>query len=80
MLLLAAALCAIWFFMPEWQFLILWLSYIVGAIASILVREAITPSIHTKQVRLTAVSSLLLLLSLTLVYVTRAAHVKALGF
>ncbi len=63
MLLLALAFCGAWFFMQNELYLVLCLSYIVGAIASILVREAITPSAHTRQIRLTALLSLGLLMA-----------------
>ena len=59
MLLLAIALLAIWQLTPSWPYIALSLSYIVGASASILVREAIAPS---PQMRVTQVTAMLLLL------------------
>ncbi len=80
MLVLAAMFCAVWFVSPQWYYLVLVLSYITGAIASILVRESIAPSSHTQQVRLTAVLSFVLFLSLTSLYVAKTTHVtKSLG-
>lgn len=59
MLLLAIALLGIWQISPQWQYLTLALSYIVGASISILVREAIAPS---HQPHATQVTALLLLI------------------
>ncbi|UBF26600.1 hypothetical protein K9N68_00880 [Kovacikia minuta CCNUW1] len=74
MLGLASVLCATWFVSQQWQFLLLCLNYIIGAIASILVREFITPSAHTQPIRLTAIFSLVLLLTLTHFYFTKVLH------
>lgn len=74
MLLLAMVLCIVWFVLLQWQYLVLCLSYIVGAIASILVREFIAPSTNTRLIRLTAVSSLVLLGSVVALYVTQTNH------
>jgi multisubunit Na+/H+ antiporter MnhE subunit len=59
MLLLAIALLGIWQITPNWPYLALSLSYIVGASVSILVREAIVPS---PQIRATQVTAVLLLI------------------
>ncbi len=77
MLVLAVILCAAWFVLQSWQLLFLWLSCIIGAIASILVREFMAPSPQTRQIRLAAIFSLALLLSLTSFYFDRAFHVHS---
>ena len=59
MLLLAMIVLAIWGITHELPYMILCLSYAIGAAISILVREAIAPS---PQTRLTRISALLLLL------------------
>jgi len=74
MLLLALLLCGVWFWLQSWQYLVLCLSYIVGAIASILVREFVAPSAQTHQIRLIAWSSLLLLLLVVGFYVVKTVH------
>ncbi|MGA7933143.1 MAG: hypothetical protein WCA35_06320 [Kovacikia sp.] len=74
MLILAAVLCVAWFLLQRWQYLVLCLNYIVGAIAVILAREFVSPSPHTHQIRLTAVFSLVLLLSLTGYYFQKVLH------
>ena len=62
MLLLAMALLGVWGLVQSWPYLVLCLSYVIGASMSILVREALTPS---SQSRLTqATVSLLLATSL----------------
>jgi hypothetical protein len=61
MLLLAIMLCIAWMGLHSWPYLVLSLSYIVGAIASILARDAISPSAYTRWIRLAALSSLGLL-------------------
>ena len=58
MLLLAMALLGIWGLLQSWPYLVLCLSYVVGASISILVREALTPS---SQSQLTQVTVALLL-------------------
>lgn len=58
MLLLAMILCMIWLFLQSWQYLVLSLSYITGAIASILVREILRPSAYTRWIRLAALLSI----------------------
>lgn len=58
MLMLAIVLLVVWMFRPDWPYLLLGLSYIVGASASILVRETLLPS---PQPRATRVAALLLL-------------------
>lgn len=59
MLLLAIALLGIWSIDPNWPYLALALSYVVGSSISILVREAIAPS---SQPRITQVTAILLLI------------------
>ena len=59
MLLLAITLLGIWQIQPNWPYLMLSLSYVIGASISILVREAIAPS---PQPRATQVTALLLLI------------------
>ncbi|MBL1177117.1 hypothetical protein [Pantanalinema sp. GBBB05] len=72
MLLLAAGLCAVWWLNQQyWQYLVLCLSYIVGAIASILAREVVAPSSQTYTIRLTAVASLVVLVAVVGLYITR---------
>lgn len=63
MLGLSLALCAAWWIRQDWQCLTLCLSYLFGAISSILVRECVTPSPYTKRVRLTAIGCFLALSS-----------------
>ena len=63
MLGLSLVLCAAWWIRQDWQYLTLCLSYLFGAIASILVREYVVPSPHTKRVRLTAIACFLSLAS-----------------
>jgi hypothetical protein len=58
MLLLAIGLCITWLGLHRWQFLVLSLSYSIGAIASILAREWISPSPHTRWIRFVALASL----------------------
>jgi multisubunit Na+/H+ antiporter MnhE subunit len=62
MLLLATIVFAIWGITDELPYMILCLSYAIGAAISILVREAIAPSPQTRLTRITAL--LLLLISL----------------
>ena len=59
MLLLAIMLLGIWNFTPNWPYLVLSLSFVIGASISILVREAIAPS---PQMRATQVTAVLLLI------------------
>jgi hypothetical protein len=59
MLMLAIAMLAIATIVPDRPYLVLGLSFVVGASISILVREAITPS---PQMRITQLTALLLLL------------------
>jgi hypothetical protein len=59
MLFLAMALLVVWGNTEKWPYLVLGLSYVVGASTSILVREALIPS---TQPRLTQVTAVLLLL------------------
>ncbi len=62
MLLLAIGLLGIWQIKPNWPYLVLSLSYVVGSSISILVREAIAPSPQPRATQVTAV--LLLIVSL----------------
>lgn len=75
MLMLATGLCAVWWFQQQyWQYLVLCLSYIVGAIASILAREVVAPSSQTHTIRLTALVSLGLLVAVVGLYLTRKTN------
>ncbi len=78
MLLLALAMLAIWWLVSGWPYLVLSLSYLVGAIASILVREAIHPSSNTLQIRWIALGSLVLVLTGFGVYLSKALHTAGL--
>ncbi|MFM7449557.1 MAG: hypothetical protein ACKO24_13290 [Leptolyngbyaceae cyanobacterium] len=80
MLLLAIPLSLIWYLLHSWPCLVLSLSYIVGAIASILVRESISPSSHSQTVRMTAILSLLLLLSGVGLYLAKAGNHSPFSF
>ncbi len=62
MLLLAMTLLGIWQIVPSWPYLVLSLSYVVGASISILVRETFLPSPQTRATQITAV--LLLVISI----------------
>ncbi len=59
MLLLAMAMLGMWSITPNWPYLVLSLSFVVGSSISILVREAIAPS---PQMRATQVTAVLLLI------------------
>ena len=59
MLLLAIMLLGIWSVTPNWPYLVLSLSFVIGASVSILVREALAPS---PQMRATQVTAVLLLI------------------
>lgn len=74
MLLLAMLLCVVWWIDQGWPYLTLCLSYIVGAIAAILAGEVVAPSPQTHRVRLTAIISLIVLLSAAGFYLVRAFH------
>ncbi len=63
MLLLAMLLLLIWGITDQWPYLVLSLSYVIGASMSILVREAQVPSSYPRLLQLTAV--LLLIISLS---------------
>ncbi|NJP11816.1 MAG: hypothetical protein HC866_22025 [Leptolyngbyaceae cyanobacterium RU_5_1] len=69
MLLLAMLICLVWWIQQDWQYLALCLSYMVGAIASILARETVAPSTQAHTIRFTAVLSLVALLSMFGLYV-----------
>lgn len=73
-LLLAMILCIVWWVNQEWPYLTLCLSYILGAIAAILASEVVAPSPQTHRVRLTAIVSLVVLLSAASVYLVRSLH------
>ncbi len=62
MLLLSMTLLGIWQIVPDWPYLVLSLSYVIGASISILVREAIAPSPQPRATQITAV--LLLIVSI----------------
>lgn len=74
MLLLAAVLTLVWLVEQRWPYLVLSLGYIGGAIASMLVRELLSPSPQTWQVRLTALASIAMLTTWLSVYLHRAVH------
>jgi uncharacterized membrane protein (DUF373 family) len=59
MLWLALVLLGIWSITPYWPYLVLSLSYVVGASISLLVREAIAP---TNQARVSQVTAVLMLI------------------
>ena len=75
MLLFALIVLGLWWLRQDWQYLILTLSYILGAIASILARETVAPSMHAPKVRLAALFSLVVLASSAGMYAARALHV-----
>lgn len=60
MLTLAMALIGIWGFKEDWPYLVLALSYTIGAAVSILVREAITPSPQPRVAQAIAVLMLII--------------------
>jgi len=62
MLLLAMVLLGIWQILPNWPYLVLSLSYVVGASISILIRETCLPSPQPRVTQMTAV--LLLIISI----------------
>lgn len=62
MLSLAMGLLAIWGITEQWPYLVLSLSYVVGASISVLIREAFFPSSPLRLPQLTAI--LLLVLSI----------------
>ena len=62
MLLLAIGLLGIWGITPNWPYLVLSLSFVIGSSVSILVREAIAPSPQMRATQITAV--LLLIVSI----------------
>lgn len=75
MLVFALMVLALWWLRQDWQYLLLTLSYILGAIASILAREVVSPSVHAQKVRLAALFSLGVLLSTAGVYAVRVLHI-----
>jgi multisubunit Na+/H+ antiporter MnhE subunit len=74
MLALALILCGVWWFDQEWPYLTLCVSYIWGAIVAILASEIVAPSPQTHRIRLTALASLVILLSAASVYLVRTFH------
>jgi hypothetical protein len=74
MLMLALGLCVTWWVTQGWPYLTLCISYIVGAITAILASEMVAPSPQTHQVRLTAIGSLVVLLSAASFYLVRVLH------
>lgn len=50
MLLLSAAMLLVWWIWQDWQYLLLNLSYVVGAIASMLARQVVAPSAQTRKI------------------------------
>lgn len=75
MLSLSLIVFMLWWALHDWQYLILYLSYLLGAIASILAREFTTPSSETTRIRLMALVSLLLLLSGMGIYTSHVIEV-----
>ncbi len=61
MLLLAVVLLLVWTLLHSWPYLVLSLSYIVGASVSILVREAIAPSHRSWLARTSTILSICIL-------------------
>ena len=59
MLFMAMVLFAIWGITQQWPYMVLCLSYAIGASISMIVREAIAPS---SQTRITQITALLLLI------------------
>ena len=59
MLFMAMVLFAIWGITQQWPYMVLCLSYAIGASISMIVREAIAPS---PQTRITQITALLLLI------------------
>lgn len=74
MLLLAVVAFLLWWVRQDWQCLVLYVSYLVGTIASILARETVYPSAQSRMVRLTAVGSLVVLVSVTSVCAVKLFH------
>jgi multisubunit Na+/H+ antiporter MnhE subunit len=74
MLALAAGVFLLWWLRQDWPYLVLYFSYVIGAIASILVRETIAPSPHSRPIRFTALLSLIVLLSGVGFYTLRTGH------
>lgn len=62
MLALAMGLCGVWYWQQQAPYLILCISYILGAIASIMAREWTAPSPQTDSIRFVVGSCLMLLL------------------
>ena len=78
MLLLAAIFCGVWVVLPQWPYLALCLSYIIGATASILVRELVSPSTHTWTIRVVVLAFLGCLISSVSFYITKTAQASEL--
>ena len=60
MLLLAMGLLVIWGKTEQWPYLVLSLSYVIGASSSILIREALFPSPQPHLTRMTAIVLLII--------------------
>ncbi len=74
MLIFAMLTFLLWWVRQDWQYLVLYISYIVGVTASILVRETVAPSPQTHLIRFAAVGSLLVVLSFVVFYTLRSLH------
>lgn len=77
MLGLGLIFCLVWLVLPGLPYLFLCLSYIIGAIVSILIREWVAPSFYTRQIRMAALFSLTLLLSVASFYLTRIGYLPS---
>lgn len=77
MLSLGLIFCLVWLVRPGLPYLLLCLSYIIGAIVSILIREWVAPSFHTRQIRMAALFSLTLLLSVASFYLIKIGHLPS---
>jgi hypothetical protein len=54
MLVLSAVMLGVWWMGSSWPPLVLYASYMTGAIASMLARECVAPSVQSTQIRLIA--------------------------
>jgi hypothetical protein len=54
MLWLAIIMLGMWMFNPHWAYLVLCSSFVIGAAISILIREAIAPSLNPRLTQLLA--------------------------
>lgn len=57
---IALGLLGIWSIVPHWSYLVLSLSFVIGASISILIREAIAPSHYLRATQVTAVLMLII--------------------